>query len=552
MTLRENLGVTLRAVVATAALLLATACGNPNDSAANNKTSSTSAATHETVLHRGNGAEVESLDPALADTSWENWIIGDMMMGLFTEDAKGNAILGVAENAAVSPDGKVWTFTLRDCLWSDGTPVTAEDFVYAWRRTLDPKIAGKYGAILYAFKNAKAVAEGKLPPSALGVRTEGPRTLILELEHPAPYLPELLAHNITYPVPRHVVEAKGAAWTQPGNYVSNGPYVLSDRVPNDHVMLTKNPRFFDAGNVHIDRVLFYPTEDASGALKRFRAGELDTQNPFPADQIDWLRANMPAALRQTPTLAIDYVVFNERRKPFDDVRVREALDLAFDRDVLTNKIYRLGEEPAYNIIPRGIANYPGGAGQSFRDSSHPERLTRAQALMRQAGYGPDRLLHTSYAIPADGDARRAAVAIQAMWRAIYVDLEIVQSETQINFTKLREGDYDIGAGSWAADFNDASNFLMLLTTGNPQNYARYSNPAFDALYEAAEQEPDVEKRGQILLRAEKIALGDHAWIPRNFRANRTIVQPYVKGWIANARDVNRTRWLSMDDRARHP
>ena len=139
-----------------------------------------------------------------------------------------------------------------------------------------------------------------------------------------------------------------------------------------------------------------------------------------------------------------------------------------------------------------------------------------------------------------------------MWRAIYVDLEIVQSETQINFTKLREGDYDIGAGSWAADFSDASNFLMLLTTGNPQNYARYSNPAFDALNEKADQEGDVEKRGQILLQAEKIALNDHAWIPRNFRANRTIVQPYVAGWIANAHDVNRTRWLSIDDGARHP
>jgi oligopeptide transport system substrate-binding protein len=556
MRVRENLGLALRVLLGIAALLLAAACSDPNDSAANNRAPSLGGSAHEVVLHRGNGAEVESLDPALADTSWEQWIIGDMLMGLFTEDAEGNAILGAAESAAVSPDGKTWTFTLRDSRWSDGTPVTAEDFVYAWRRTLDPQTAGKYGAILYVFKHAKDIAEGKLPPSALGARAEGPRRLILELEHPASYLPELLAHNITYPVPRQLVETKGAAWTQPGNYISNGPYVLAERVPNDHVTLTKNPRFFDAGHVHIDRVVFYPTEDASGALKRFRAGELDTQNPFPADQIDWLRANMPAALRQTPTLAIDYVVFNERRKPFDDMRVREAFDLAFDRDVLANKIYRLGEEPAYSIIPRGIANYPGGAALSFRNLSYPARLARAQTLMRQAGYGPDRPLHTTYATSALGDARRAAVAIQAMWRAIYVDLEIVQSESQVNYTKLREGDFDIGAGAWAADFNDASNFLMVLTTGNPQNYGGYSNPAFDVLYERAEQERDVEKRGQILLQAENIALNDHAWITRNFRANRTIVQPYVKGWVANARDMNRTRWLSIDDgaraAARHP
>lgn len=503
-------------------------------------------AARENILHRGNGAEVESLDPALADTTWEQWVIGDMMMGLYTEDAGGKPIPGAAENAAVSPDGKTWTFTLRAHSWSDGMPVTAEDFVYAWRRTLDPKTASKYGAILYAFKNARPVMEGKLAPSALGVHAEGDRTLILELEHPAPYLSELLAHNITYPVPRRVVEAKGAAWTQPGNYVSNGPYVLAERVANDHITLKKNPRFYDAANVRIEEVVFYPTEDAAAALKRFRAGELDTQNPFPTDQMDWLRANLPGAIRQTPTLAIDYVVFNEKRKPFDDLRVREALDLAFDRDVLTNRIYRLGEVPAYNIVPPGIANYPGGVESSFRAVPYAERVQRAQALMRAAGYGPEHHLRTAYATPAAGDARRAAVAMQAMWRAIYVDLEIVQSESQVNFSKLREGDFDIGSGSWAADFSDASNFLMLMTTGNAQNYAHYSNPAFDALFAEADIEADPGKRGALLKQAEQIALDDHVWITRNFRANRTIVQPYVKGWIANARDMNRTRWLSLE------
>src|SRR5262249_4643984 len=184
------------AIAALAVAVLAS-CGEPAE-----KTATTVApAAHENVLHRGNGAEVESLDPALADTSWEQWVIGDMMMGLYTEDAEGKAIFGAAENASVSSDGKTWTFTLREHSWSDGTPVTAEDFVYAWRRPLDPKTAGKYGAILYAFKNSRAVMEGKLAPTWLGVPAEGDRTLVLELEHPAPYLPELLAHNITYPVP---------------------------------------------------------------------------------------------------------------------------------------------------------------------------------------------------------------------------------------------------------------------------------------------------------------------------------------------------------------
>jgi len=192
---------------ALAAVLFLAACG---ESAPRN---ASSAAPNEIVLNRGNGAEAESLDPALADTTWEQWIIGDLMMGLFTEDAEGNPSYGAATNVLVSPDGLTWTFTLRDHLWSDGTKVTADDFVYAWQRTLDPKTTGKYGAILYAFKNARAIAEGKLPPTELGAKAPDEETIVLELEHPAPYMGELLTLNITYPVPRHVIVKIGAEWT---------------------------------------------------------------------------------------------------------------------------------------------------------------------------------------------------------------------------------------------------------------------------------------------------------------------------------------------------
>jgi oligopeptide transport system substrate-binding protein len=523
---------------------LLAACGD------NAPRTASSAAANEIVLHRGNGAEAESLDPALADTSWEQWIIGDLMMGLFTEDAQGNPAYGAATNAVVSPDGLTWTFTLRDHLWSDGTKVTADDFVYAWQRTLDPKTTGKYGAILYAFKNARAIAEGKLPPTALGAKAADEKTIVLELEHPAPYMRELLTHNITYPVPRHVIEAKGSDWTKPGYYVSNGAYVLAERVPNDHVTLAKNAKFYDAANVKIDRVVYYPTEDAEAALKRFRSGELDTQNPFPSAEVDWLHQNMPDALKQTPTLALDYIVMNETHKPFDDPRVREALDLAFDRDTLAEKIYRIGQQPAYAYIPPGIANYPHAVALDFKALPYAQRISRAQSLMREAGYGEAHRLKTTFATPAAPDDRRAAAAIQAMWRAIYVDLEILPSDKQINFTKLRQSDYDIGSASWGADFNDASNFLMLFTTGNPQNYARYSKAEFDALFAKADNEPDVMKRAELLSAAEAMALKDHVWIARDFRATQTIVRPYVKGWIVNPHDMNRTRWLSIGKTAR--
>ena len=215
---------------------------------------------------------------------------------------------------------------MRDHAWSDGTKVTADDFVFAWRRVLDPKTQSKFGALLFPFKNARAIAEGKSPPTALAARAADDKTLILELEHPAPYLREFLTHNLTYPVPRPVVEADAVRWTAPGTYVANGPYMLSERVPNDHVTLVKNPKFYDAAHVAIDSVVYYPTEDADAALKRFRAGELETQNPFPADQIDWLRANMPGMLKQAPILSLDYIVLNMRRKPFGDLRVRAGIE----------------------------------------------------------------------------------------------------------------------------------------------------------------------------------------------------------------------------------
>jgi oligopeptide transport system substrate-binding protein len=535
--LRGMLGLSL------AALLLA-GCGpsQTQQSGAN-----APAAQSEMVLRRGITAEPDSIDPHLNTTLWGAHVVGDMLMGLYTEDAQARPIPAAAADASVSEDGRTWTFHLRDHLWSDGMPVTADDFVYAWRRAVDPKTASKYASMLYVFKNALPITEGKMPPTSLGARAPDSKTIVLELEHPAPYLPELLTHPMSFPVPRHVVEAKGTAWTQAGNYVSNGAYVLQQWVPGDHLTLVKNARFVDAAGVKIDRVLYYPTEDAQAGLRRFRAGELDIIDPLPAQQIDWIRANIPETLKQTPILSVDYVVMNFKRKPFDDIRVREAMNLAYDRELITNVIYRLGETPAYNLLPPGVANYPGGASYPFKGMAKPERIRRAQELMRQAGYGPDKHLKTTYLTPSLPDQRRAAAATQEMWREIYVDVEIVQQESQVVYARLKEGDFDTSPAAWIADFNDPSNFLFLLTTENGGlNYGRYSNPKFDRLFAAAEQEKDVERRGDMLLECEKIALADQAWITRDFRSTRELVQPAVKNWIPNLRDINRTRWLSVE------
>src|SRR5258708_3865505 len=505
----------------------------------------------EVVLNRGNAAEPLSIDPHHAQGNWEANIIGDLLVGLTTEDADGNPIPGAAERWEESEAGKTWTFHLRDHQWSDGRPVTAQDFLYAWRRILDPKTASTYAYFLYLIKNAEAVNTGKMPGTELGAKSPDDKTLIVELEHPVPFLLQFMTHMTTYGVQGHGVEGKGDAWTKAGSYVGNGPYVLSEWNPNDHITLVKNPKFYDAANVKIDRAIFYPTTDYEAALKRFRAGELDVQDRLPAPQIDWLRANMPETLHLDPILATEYLTVNQSRKPFEDVRVREALSLAVDRETIVNKIDKVGEPPAYGIVPPGIANYPGGIVLSFKSMPFPERLKRAQELMRQAGFGPDKLLRTSLMIrSAATTARRVPVAVQQMWKQIYVDAQILQLDAAIFYNRVQTGDFDIANPGWIGDYNDASNFLDLLRTGNANNYGHYHSEPYEKLLDEASIELDLIKRGQLLAQAEAIALKDNAWIPISFSVSGGLVRPYVTGWDKNLADVHRTRWLSIDQSAR--
>jgi oligopeptide transport system substrate-binding protein len=498
------------------------------------------------VLNRGNSGEPKSLDPHFIDSLNESNIVGDLLTGLTTLDPAARPIAGAATKWEVSADGKTWTFHLRNHLWSDGTPVGGQDFVFAWQRLLNPKTGAYYAYNLWVLKNAHAISDGKMQPSALGVSTPNDETLIVQLEHPAPYLPELLTHDTAYPLPRKVVMAKGNAWSQPKNFVGNGAYVPKEWVPNDHITLVKNPRFYDAAHVRIDVVNYYPTQDTSAGLKRLRAGELDTQTPMPLAQIEWMRAHMKAYMRNIPFLGLSYVDFNIRHPPLNDVRVRRALNLAYNREVITQMVLRLGDPPAYAFVPPGIANFPGTAKMNFANQPYPKRLEKARWLMTQAGYGPDNRLHLTYDLINDPDQKRIAAVMQAMFRAIYVDIEITATDTAVHNRNLQNGDFDLGAASWFADFNDATNFLDLFRHDSGNNNGKYNNPKFDALLNRAQQETDLKRRGEILLAAEKIALADYPWIPTRFRTTQDLVAPCVKGWVENVRDFNRTRWLWIE------
>jgi oligopeptide transport system substrate-binding protein len=522
-----------------AAFAALTACGQDQ--------TQTAGTAGEMYLIRGNGSEPESLDPNLVSAEWESSIVGDLMMGLLTDGQDGEPIPGAAERWETSEDGLTWTFHLRDHQWSDGQPVTAEDFVFSWRRVMDPQTAARSAYLLFPVKNAQAINGGQVPPTALGVSAPDAKTFVVELEYAVPFFTQLMRYTAAYPLPRHAVEMHGREWTRAGNYVGNGAYTLVAWTQNEKLVLRKNPRFYDAANVRIERVEFLPTQNYEAALQRFRAGELDTQIRIPGTQIDWVRANIPWAIDTKPVLTLEFYALNLKREPFDDIRVREALSLALDRDTLLTRVSRIGNPPAYSYVPPGIANYPGGAELDFKNMPFAQRLERARMLMREAGYGPDNPLRTTMSVrSAAPDARRVPAAIQDMWRQAYVEAEIVQMDGAVFYNNLQEHDFDIGLAGWVADYNDATTFLDMLRTGNANNWAQYSNPQYDAVLDQATRERDLTRRGELLAQAHAMVLKDHPWVPSFYGVNTNMVQQHVKGWVTNISNVNRTRWLWVE------
>jgi oligopeptide transport system substrate-binding protein len=500
------------------------------------------------TLNRGNGAEPDSLDPHKAlGGNWENNIIGDMFLGLMTEDAAGNPIFGAAESYHASAGGLTYTFRIRDHKWSDGVPVTADDFVFSFRRVLDPKTASIYAAILYPIRNAHAVNSGKMALDQLGVRAIDRRTLEIAFDFQVPYIAQLLTNLAAFAVPQHAVERYGSKWLRPGTAVTNGPYVLKEWVPNDRIRLSRNPHFYDAAQVRIENVNYYPTQDYAAALKRFRAGEFDLTNAVPAQEIDWLRANLPTVLHLTPYILTQYIQFNFKRKPFDDVRVRAALSLAIDREIITGRVMRAGEKPAYAYVPPDMPQYPARAHLPFKPMPMAQRILRAKELLKDAGFGPDNPLSFDYNFQNQTDARLTAVALQSMWKEIGVQVRLAPAESQVHYNLLSKQAFTVAWAGWVADYRDAKDYLFIWqSTSRDMNYGQYSNPKFDALVAKSDDERNAAARARLLVQAEQLLLDDVAMAPVYFGVSRNLVSTQVKGWIDNDINVNRSRYLSLD------
>ncbi len=510
----------------------------------------TAPAAAQVVYNRGNDADPETLDQHKTSTIAEAHILRDLYEGLVVYDAAGEIVPGVATEWQVSQDGLTYTFRLRpDAKWSNGDPVVADDFVFSYRRIMDPATAAKYANVLFPIKNAEKVNKGEVPVDQLGVRAVDAHTLEITLENPTAYFLQLLTHTTSLPVHPATVQALGDGFVRPGSMVSNGAYTLQSFTPNDKIVLTRNANFHDAANVAIDSVVYFPMQDRSACLRRFEAGEILSCSDVPAEQMDYVKEKLGDAFHNAPYLGTYYYAVDTRKAPFSDVRVRQALSMAIDRDYLANDIWAGTMVAATSFVPPGIGNYGEPAQFDFAQTPMLDREDRARALLAEAGFGDGNPLKVEIRFNISENHRNTATAIADMWKEIGVETTLLAQESASFYPYLQQGgEFQLARAGWIADYSDPQNFLFMLESNNPSfNYAHYSNPDYDALMQQAATETDLDKRAEILKQAETFVVTDAPFIPLMYYGSLSLVSPRLHGWADNLPNVHATRWMSIGD-----
>jgi len=490
-------------------------------------------------LHRNNGEEPQTLDPHLAEGLPSAHILRDLFEGLTAESPEGRIVPGAAIRWNISRDGKTYTFYLRrDALWSNGDPVTAEDFVYGLRRSASPATASNYAKVLLPIANAAEVLSGDLPSDELGVTAMDEYTLQIKMRDPTPYFLALLTHPVTYPVHRASVLEHGSAFSRPGNLVSNGAYILKDWVLRRRIDLARNENYWNADNVILEKVSYYPFEDRSTALKQFRAGKLDWTSTVPNNQFKWLRKHYPDELVISPWLGSYYFGFNLQREPFiENPGLRRALALAIDRDLLTEKVAQFGELPSYTLVPPGIRDYVSPVPE-WAEWTQDERNTEAQRLYAEAGYSEDNPLRFEIRYDTGQTNKKMALAVSSLWKQVLgVQATLVTEEFKV-FLQNRGQKVltQVFRAGWISDYADAYSFLNLFRTGHGGNDYAYSNSLYDALLDEVAAERIPSRRRRLMFEAERMLLAETPFVPVYTYVTKRMVNPRLKGWQSNVMD----------------
>ncbi|WP_045443609.1 oligopeptide ABC transporter substrate-binding protein OppA [Citrobacter sp. S-77] len=485
------------------------------------------------TLVRNNGSEVQSLDPHKIEGVPESNINRDLFEGLLISDVDGKPSPGVAEKWE-NKDFKVWTFHLRkDAKWSDGTPVTAQDFVYSWQRLANPNTASPYASYLQYghIVNIDDIIAGKKSVTDLGVKAVDDHTFEVTLSEPVPYFYKLLVHSSVSPVPKAVVEKFGDKWTQPANIVSNGSYKLKDWVVNERIVLERNTNYWDNDKTVINQVTYLPISSEVTDVNRYRSGEIDmTYNNMPIELFQKLKKEIPNEVHVDPYLCTYYYEINNQKAPFNDVRVRTALKLALDRDIIVNKVKNQGDLPAYSFTPP----YTDGAKlvePEWFKWSQEKRNEEAKKLLAEAGFTAEKPLTFDLLYNTSDLHKKLAIAAASIWKKnLGANVKLENQEWKTFLDTRHQGNYDVSRAGWCADYNEPTSFLNMVLSDSSNNTVHYKSPAFDKLIADTLKATDEAQRSELYSKAEQQLDADSAIVPVYYYVNARLVKPWVGGY----------------------
>ncbi len=490
-------------------------------------------------LVRNNASEPESLDPANVEGVPASNIARDLYEGLTATDNTGRVVPGVAESwKQVNPT--TWQFKLRaGATFSNGEPITAQDFVYAWQRFFSPKQASNYATTYGVFiVNGLDIATGKKPATELGVKAIDKLTLEVKTPTPVAFLPDMVSNNQFAPVHKATVEKFGKDWVKPGNFVGSGAYVLKEWQVNNRIVLEKNAKYWDAKNVTLTKVTMLTVEDANADVKQYQSGEHDWVYTLPPSSYEQFKASYPQDLRNTPILGLRAYAFNTTDPLLKDVRVRKALSMVIDRDVLAAKVTGDGQIPAYGLIVKGVA----GADVTEYDWARwpmEKKVAEGKRLLAEAGVKPGTKVRFAY--NTDVYHKKMAIFAASEWKTkLGLDTELENMEFKVLIKRRHDGEFQIARAGWYADYNDATTFYSIVQCGSDQNDNKNCNKAADALVEQANAQLDPAKRKAMMTQAVKQVMDDYPLLPLLQYTVPRLVRPYVGGY-SNTNPMDRYR-----------
>ena len=483
-------------------------------------------------LVRNNGSEPSSLDPHKVESDVENNIISDLFEGLVSVSPTGEIEPRLADKWE-NKDNTVWTFHLRPGVtWSDGTAIAAQDIVWSWQRLVSPLTASPYASYPCNMHivNGAEIAQGKKAPETLGVKALDDATLVVTLTQPNAAFLAMLAHPSLVPLDKVLISRYGDKWTKPEHMVTSGPYKLSQWVVNERIVAERNPRYWDNAHTVINKVTYLPISSETADVNRYKAGEIDIVYTVPINQFAQLKKTMGDQLDVSPQLATYYYEFNTTRPPFNDPRVRRALNMALDKDIIAEKVLGQGQRPAWLISQPDI----GGVelhNPEYASWPRDKRIAEAKKLLSEAGYNESHPLVFNLLYNTSESHQRIAIAASSMWKKnLGVEAKLQNQEWKTMLDTMHTHNFDAVRYAWIADYDDAATFLNNFRTGDSENTSQYSNPAYDEALRNAAKASDTMARGKFYQQAEDLLGQDVPAIPVYHYVRTHLVKPWVGGF----------------------